>query len=60
MIFLLEKQTSHSYLLLFGAGDQSDAAIDKLNIPDSLKSQTKKERDATEVHDEMEGDANDN
>lgn len=60
MIFLLEKQSSHSYLLLFGAGDQSDAAIDKLNIPDSLKSQTKKERDATEVHDEMEGDANDN
>jgi hypothetical protein len=46
--------------LLFGAGDQSNTAIDKLNIPDSLKAQTKKERDATAIPDEMEGDANDN
>lgn len=60
MYFILEKQNSHSYLLLFGAGDQSDTAIDKLNIPDSLKAQTKKERDATAIPDEMEGDANDN
>ena len=60
MIFILEKQSSHSYVLLLGAGDQSDAAIDRLAIPESLKAQTKKERDATEVHDEMEGDANDN
>jgi hypothetical protein len=60
MYFILEKQNSHSYLLLFGAGDQSNTAIDKLNIPDSLKAQTKKERDATAIPDEMEGDANDN
>lgn len=60
MIFILEKQSSHSYVLLLGAGDQSDAAIDRLAIPESLKAQTKKERDAIKVHDEMEGDANDN